>query len=89
MRAFAFYPKRTLARLTNVGFATLVQAGEEAIYLREQAARCRRLSRDLIDERARVTLVQMAAEYEARASLLAGPLVDGMPHPKVLPPIVE
>jgi hypothetical protein len=37
-------------------------------FLREQAARCRRLARQVADDRARTILAEMADEYEARAA---------------------
>jgi hypothetical protein len=37
-------------------------------YLRQQAERCRRLADAILDEDARSTLLQLAAEYEERAA---------------------
>lgn len=41
-------------------------------YLREQAAKCRRLAKDVADERTATSLRSMADDYEVRARLLAG-----------------
>ena len=42
--------------------------------LREQAAKCRRLSREIDDTRTRDVLLAMADDYEARAVMLDNPL---------------
>ena len=63
-----------------------MQDSPDAAYLREQAARCRRLADSVTDQAARVTLRAMANEYEARAAGMGAPLLDGMPHPKMTPP---
>jgi hypothetical protein len=63
-----------------------MQKGVEAAYLREQAARCRRLAASLSDNAARANLHSMADEYEAKANQIAGPLIDGLPHPTLTPP---
>jgi hypothetical protein len=39
-------------------------------YFREQAARCRRLAGDIVDDRAQRELLDLAKEYEARAAEL-------------------
>jgi hypothetical protein len=57
----------------------------EAIYLLEQAGRCRRLADGVSDERTATTLRLMADEYEARARVLAA--VDA--EPDSAPTIVE
>ncbi|HEY1934149.1 MAG TPA: hypothetical protein VGG99_19240 [Acetobacteraceae bacterium] len=37
------------------------------VYLRDQAHRCRRLADEIADDKARTTLLALAAEYEERA----------------------
>jgi hypothetical protein len=41
----------------------------QSFYLREQAERCRRLARDSIDPNLRDSLMRLADEYAARASV--------------------
>lgn len=55
----------------------------EATYLREQAARCRRLAEQLTDIAAAATLRDMATEYETAAGEIDSLLMDGIPHPKM------
>lgn len=50
-------------------------AGDSAdtVYLRELAAKCRRIAASLSDENDVASLRQMAAEYEARLSAISRP----------------
>ena len=66
-----------------------MQAGAEAAYLREQAARCRRLANAILNEDDVATLRKVAEDFEAKAAEIEGPeapTMNGAPHPEIKPP---
>ncbi len=61
----------------------------EALYLREQAARCRRLATGLLNAEDAATLLKTAEYFEAKAAKIKrreGPTMNGAPRPRVRPP---
>ena len=69
-----------------------MHTGSEAAYLREQAARCRRLAGATNDEKASAALRLMADDYELKAAEIETPpesKIDGEAHHRMMPPEQE
>ena len=65
-----------------------MQAGAEAAYLREQAARCRRLAAGILNKEDAAMLRKTAEDFEAKAAEIEGregPSMNGVPHPDIKP----
>jgi hypothetical protein len=63
-----------------------MQEGEESVFLREQAAKCRRLADSILDNEAAATLRMMAEDYDAKADALDA-AINAAPKPRLdLPP---
>lgn len=58
-------------------------------YLRELAAKCRRLANGISDSFTVTALKTMAHDYEARASTLETKQLDGVIQPKLSPPKIQ
>jgi hypothetical protein len=62
-----------------------MQESQDPAFLREQAARCRRLAASITDEKTAATLRKMAEDFDKQAAA-AGAHLDGVPHPSLRPP---
>jgi hypothetical protein len=62
-----------------------MQESQDPAFLREQAARCRRLAASITDENTAATLRIMAEDFDRQAAAASARL-DGIPHPTMQPP---
>jgi hypothetical protein len=63
-----------------------MQESQDPAFLREQAAKCRRLAGSINDPDVAATLRKMATDYEAEARGLERQQMDRAPQPTISPP---
>jgi hypothetical protein len=62
-----------------------MQESQDPAFLREQAARCRRLAASVTDDNVAATLRKMAEDFD-KQDAQAAEQSNGVPHPKMQPP---